>query len=424
LLFKNITFQASAVIEKQELLEQTRKSAEQAREQVRTMALLNTLVQSINHEQDELRILQATANTLLEATQVDHVGIVLIQDSQGSVASEAPNQGMAGLEIETGAGSVGELLRKRRKSLIVENVDTDKTLPEKTRAWLSEIGTKSVVILPMFDLNERLLGTVELDYYTPQASISPAVVDIAQTIVSQVISNIHRVRLLAQSQQQAKQLQHITDFGQKLRAYLGIEEIAKTALSASQDLLDLDYAAIMIYDRQTDSLRCIGEIHNGETWVEVPGQFVNSEEDMIASQAWTKRKMMYVDDVHADWEWKHPKEHSLQTVIAQPLSSAGVMLGVMEIGHRSASAYNTVDVTTFQQMSNQLAIALSNAEAYSQSQKLARNKSLANDIITRIQQQPDVKSILEVTVNELGQALRAKRGRIRLGSAKPQSSGE
>lgn len=151
---------------------------------------------------------------------------------------------------------------------------------------------------------------------------------------------------------------------------------------------------------------------------------MDGEANVIASQAWAKREMMYVDDVHADWEWKHPKEQALQTVLAQPLSSVGVMLGVMEIGHHQPSAYNTVDITTFQQMSNQLAIALSNAEAYAQSQKLARNKSLANDIITRIQQQPDVKSILEVTVHELGQALKARRGRIRLGTVKRESSGE
>jgi GAF domain-containing protein len=424
LLFQNVAYQAAAVIEKQEFLEQTRHSAEQASEQVRIMQLLNDLVTAINQEQDEKNILHKTVTVLLEVTQADHIGIVLNQENRGILMSETPNLGVVGLEVELGVGSISETLKKQRKALIITDIANDSRLPQTNREALEKVGAQSCVILPMFDLNNRLLGTVGIDYYTQQDSISPTIVDLAQTFIAQTVSNISRVRLLAQSQQQAKQLQHITDFGQKLRAYLGIEEIVNNALHTSRELLELDYVAIMIYDRQSDSLRCVGEVNNEETWVNFPGKFVTSEEDMIASQAWSKREMMYIDDLHADWEWKHPKEQALQTVIAQPLSSAGVVLGVMEIGHRLPSAYNAVDITTFQQMSNQLAIALSNAEAYAQSQKLARNKSIANDIITRIQQQPDVKAILEVTVHELGQALRAKRGRIRLGSAKPQSSGE
>lgn len=270
LLFKNVAYQAGAVIEKQDLLEQTRQSAEQAGEQIRMMSFLNDLIQEINEEQDETRILQHTANTILEATQTDHVGIVLIQNNQGTVVSEAPNQGMQGFAIEVGADSVSQILKKTRKPLVVTDVANDTALPEGTREDLTKIGTQSVVFLPMFDLNNRLLGTVELDYYTKRESISPTVVENAQVIVSQVVSNIHRVRLLSQSQQQAKQLQHITDFGQKLRAYLGIEEIVKTALHTSQDLLELDYVAIMIYDRQSDSLRCVGEVHDGEIAVNLP----------------------------------------------------------------------------------------------------------------------------------------------------------
>lgn len=424
LLFKNVAYQAAAVIEKQELLEQTRQSADEADEQVRVMRLLHDLVQQINQEQDETRILNETSETLLKATHADHIGIILMQDNRGYVVSEAPKQGIVGLEVEAGAGSVSEIMKKQRKPLVINDVSNDTVLLQKTRAALQQVGAESVVLIPMFDLNNRLLGSVGLDYYTKQDPISPVVIETAQMIVSQVVSNIHRVRLLLQSQQQAKQLQHITDFGQKLRAYLGIEEIVRTALQASRDLLELDYLAIMTYERQSDHLRYVGEIHYDETWVSIHGKFVDVEADMIAAQAWSKREMMYIDDLHADWEWKHPYEQDLQTVIAQPLASAGVVLGVMEIGHRNPSAYNAVDITTFQQMSNQLAIALSNAEAYAQSQKLARNKTLANDIITKIQQQADVRAILEVTVKELGQALRAKRGRIRLGSASPQSSGD
>jgi GAF domain-containing protein len=73
-------------------------------------------------------------------------------------------------------------------------------------------------------------------------------------------------------------------------------------------------------------------------------------------------------------------------------------------------------------MSNQLAVAIANAETYSQSQKLARNKVLANEIIAQLQRQTDVNSILSVTAQELGKALGAKHARIRLGMDVPSPS--
>lgn len=418
LLFQSVAHQAAVVVENQQLLERTRQSAERAGEQARVMHLLNELIAKINPEQDETRILQFTVEALLEATQADHTGIVLYQNNRGFVVSEAPNHGVVGVEVEAGADGVNAVLSKQRRALVIADLENDTILPEKSRAVLKQVGTKSIVLLPMFDLNNRLLGSVGMDYYTKQEEIPRSVLDIAQAIVAQVTLSLQRVRLLAQSQQQAKQLQHITDFGQKLRAYLGVEEIVTTALHVSQDLLELDYVTIMLYDRPSDSLRCVGEMRDGEIEINLPGKVVNAEADMIAAQSWKKREMMYIDDLHADWEWKHPLEQQLQTLIAQPLSSAGVVLGIMEVGHHLPSAYNTVDITTFQQMSNQLAIALSNAEAYAQSQKLARNKTLANDIITKMQQQSNMTNILEVTIHELGQALGAKRGRIRLGTIK------
>jgi GAF domain-containing protein len=95
-----------------------------------------------------------------------------------------------------------------------------------------------------------------------------------------------------------------------------------------------------------------------------------------------------------------------------------------EIGSLQDSAFSATDVAAFRQMTNQLAVAYANAETYSQSQRLARNKVQANEIIAHMQQQADVNAILHVTAQELGKALGAKRARIRLGLDVPSPSGD
>ena len=64
---------------------------------------------------------------------------------------------------------------------------------------------------------------------------------------------------------------------------------------------------------------------------------------------------------------------------------------------------------------NVLAIHMDNLEVYAHTQKLAKSKAVATEIATKLQQQTDIESILNVTVSELGRVLGAKQGRIRLG---------
>ena len=65
-------------------------------------------------------------------------------------------------------------------------------------------------------------------------------------------------------------------------------------------------------------------------------------------------------------------------------------------------------------MINQLALAIENARAYTQSQRVAKNEALINEIATQFQQHSSVEDMLQTAVSELGRALGARHGRIRL----------
>lgn len=412
-LYRNIAAQASSVIEKRQFLEEAQRTMA-ASEEARSLQLLNRLIATANTASTEAPILQQTSEALLEVTDVDHVGIVLIENDRGFVVSEAPVKGILGFEVESGAGSIAELVRQNRKPLIVANVAEDTQMPVEARKVMMDLGIHAVFIIPMFDLDGNLLGTVGLDYYSKQARINPHVVELAQTFVSQVAMSLQKLRLLANSQQQANQLQKVTNFGQALRSHLGIAEIVGTALRYSNDLLEAHYVGILIYEGR--QLKRVGTYWQKKTQVDIAAQAIDALEDNIALKVLESLEIQNIPELQAEWQWKHPHGEELQSFIAAPLLSAGKLLGVLEVGNNQARAYNAVDMAAFQQMGNQLAVALSNAEAYAQSQKLAQHKSLANDIITKLQRQADVGEILQVTVQELGEALGAKRGRIRLGT--------
>jgi GAF domain-containing protein len=315
-------------------------------------------------------------------------------------------------------------LLKSRRALIITDIANDATLPPLSREALTGLGIKSTIFLPMFDLEGHLLGTVGLDSYEQVDKFSQQMIEAAETIVSQVAVNLQKLRILQNSQAQAVQLQQIAEFGQAMQASLQLEEILSTVLEYSRNIVAADYVAVMIYDRNIENLRMSAQFWEDDSQITLPGIAITKEGDTIAAQAWEKRQLIHVDALQAGWDWEHPLVATLHSMMVAPLIAGGVLLGILEVGSLRDGAYSTTDVAAFRQMTNQLAVAIANAETYSQSQRLALNKVKANEIIAMLQQQTDVTAILQITAQELGKALGAKRARIRLGLDVQKPSGD
>ncbi|GAB5490459.1 MAG: hypothetical protein Phog2KO_06740 [Phototrophicaceae bacterium] len=414
-LYHNIVHQAGSSIEKQHLLEHSQQRASQSVEQVRILGLINELMALSSRDIDEKLVLQRMAEILLETTGSDHVGVVMQDGIEALVVSEAPDRGLVGQNVELGTDSVHSLLQETKSPLVVEDIATDAKMPQATREALLAINMLSIAILPMFDENNTIMGTVSLDYFTQQTQIDTGVVEIAQTIVSQMSLSIQKKRLLTDSQQQAQQLSKLTDFGQALRATLGLSDILRLTLKYCPNLMQVDYVGILIYDHKNNGLSPNAEYFNGTERIKMNADPITESQNSIALDSWTKHELVDIADLQNNWDVKHPYQRDLQGILALPLASSGMFLGVIEVGHQDGY-FDENDINALRQIGTQLAIALSNSEVYAQSQRLARNKTRANEIIARLQEQLEVNDILAIVVQELGQAIGAKKGRIRLGS--------
>lgn len=421
-LFHNMAHQAAITIEKQRLLEQTKRSALRSDEQLQILRRINELIGQTNKQETDDPILQNMADMLLEVTRVDHVGVVMQDGEITRVVSEAPDKGQVGNSIETGENSLHNILQETKEAFVVLDVLNDTNLPLKTAEDLGKSNVLSVVVVPMFDATDNLIGSVGLDYYEKQDSIDPAIIEATRTIVTQIALSLQKIRLLAEAQQKADQLERLTEFGQMLRAYLTIPLILSTTVEHCPGVVQSDYVGVLLYDRSSNTLRQNASHFLGENNISVQAIGIDEESNSIALKAWSSHELVIVHDLHSDWKWKHTLHRELQSVIAIPLSQAGVTLGILEIGSVNPHQFNATDITTLRQMSNQLAIALSNALAYSQSQRLARNKIQANEIVSKLQEQLEIGDILSITVQELGKAIGAKRARIRLGKQEEANS--
>ena len=413
-LLKAVRNQLAIIFENQRLLERSQTSSAQLEEQVRIQRALNDLASFTSTNQDEKLLLDKGAEALLKTLQVDHVGIMLIDEDReiATLISDIPTKSTTIRSIP-----IEPKLREQLEEgnyITLENTKTIEGVSEKGLDSLEEIGVESTILIPLFDLSGQLMGSVGLDKFNGKISLTDEQIRTASLISAQLTSQLQSLRLLKNSQLFANQMQQIARFGETVQARLELSEILQTTLHFANRILDIDYVNIVLYDDGLQRLVINAYHMNKEDVVLPPHHPTMPIENTVIGTVWKKRDPVYVR--HMDKSpYKNPFAPDMKTLYAIALISQGVTRGAIEIGNSDGRGISAIDRSVLIQMANQLAVALENATTFVQSQRLAQNKALANEIALQLQQQVDIDSLLNTTVTELGKALGAKRARIRLG---------
>jgi GAF domain-containing protein len=419
-VFRSLVEQTGTIIANRQLLEASRQSAEQSVEQVRMLNIINELTIIANSQQGEVVLLDTAARLLHDATQVDHIGIVIGDDSRtkGTVISEYPKTGATGIEVRPD-DTLLLRMRESQDAILVSDVKSDPLLTPDIIQNLGNLGIQSLFVVPMITLDREIIGSVSFDLYRPFTPMDEQIIIVAKTIVGQLALNVQKLRLFADAQRQAVQLQKINAFGQSVQATQDSATILGYAFDYLRQINDYDYAVVYVYDRNEKGLGMIGRNMYSDTTLFDKPQLVKIEQNTVLQQVWGDYESIQIDNL-ANSQWIHPMRGIIQSLVALPLMSGGRAFGVLEIGSYEPFAYATQEMGILRQMANQLAVALDNADAYTRSQQQALIKTRANEISTRLQQQADVDGMVRVAVEEVGRIFKARRARLRLGMNAPE----
>ncbi|MBI3160329.1 MAG: GAF domain-containing protein [Chloroflexi bacterium] len=111
--------------------------------------------------------------------------------------------------------------------------------------------------------------------------------------------------------------------------------------------------------------------------------------------------------------------------LAIPVRVRGnVIVGVLET-HKPVKdgEWTTQELETLQAVAEQLGIALENARLFEQTQRLAQRERIAAEVSGKVWASSDIDTILQTAVQELGRALNASQGAIRLRLASEAENG-
>ncbi len=413
--------QMSIVLQSMSLLQEAQVSAAQLTGQVEVLGALNQLSLNINMAGDEKTLLKNNNQELLRIFNADHVGIVLIDEygQSGTVTSEYPEIGTVGMKFDLEHNPLFSQSRQEMKPIILNNIAENEDLDLQLRTMLGEQGIYSALILPLIDSEGALLGSIGVDMYSAERTFNADVMNIAQTISAQFGLGLQNLRLLTEAQRRSEQLQGLTQFGQALQTTLELEPIIDTAIHEASRVLNAERIQIVLPDPQTGVPRVVAQYADEQISMSMENGDSVGIESSVSGYVWANGEMLMVQDAATlgDSAIGLMDMRDMRSILSIPLMAHGQLLGVLTAGHDQPNIYGNTDVFIFQQMARQLATVIENAAVYRRSQHSAKNEALVNDISARLQRQVDVENMLNVTMQDLGRALGARRGRIRLGTA-------
>ncbi|MCS7071188.1 MAG: GAF domain-containing protein, partial [Anaerolinea sp.] len=406
----------AVVLQNQALLNAARINAEILAARVSALETLNRLSVDLGRFIDEQELLDYTTRTIAESVRVDHVGLVTLDaDGWGGVlTSEWPLTGIIGQHFDFRNDELYKImLQNMPEPLVLQHALSNPQVSEGTKKVFQSLGIQSLMFLPIM-LGNRMYASLGLDFFDPQRVISEADVALARTIVGQVSVALQNVRLLSDTRRRADQLQRIADFGRSVSATFDFATIHRIMLTETAQMLTVDRILIALFDPITGGLRFVGRYENERSDVRVDAPVDPTAAGSVAGEVWKQQRFVYHPDTLELPGTRHKHDIGLRSIMGVPIRLRGRIMGSVVVGCFRPEMYSETDQALFQQIVNQFAVALDNAEAYAQSQRIARAEALVSEISVKFQRAANLRHMSEIALRELAAAVGATHARIRL----------
>ncbi|HNA87759.1 MAG TPA: GAF domain-containing protein [Anaerolineales bacterium] len=216
-------------------------------------------------------------------------------------------------------------------------------------------------------------------------------------------------------EERTKALATSAEVSRRLSTILDPARLAHEVVEQIQTSFNYYHAHIYLLDQAGKELIMAGGTGEAGRTMLLRGHKIPVGAGLVGNAA-QSNKMILVQDTTRDPDWlPNPLLPETKSEVAIPIVLGERVLGVLDVQHNIINGLKDDEAALLQSIAYQVAVALRNAQTYSQTQVEAEREALINEIGRKIQNTSSVESALQVTVRELGQALGVRASRVVLG---------
>jgi PAS domain S-box-containing protein len=296
----------------------------------------------------------------------------------------------------------------------------------ETVAIVEPEATETVLATPL-RVREQIIGALGIQETDEAREWSPHEIALVEAVSEQVALALENARLFAETQKSAQTMQALYETSRVLSSTLEEEALMRAILEAVYHTLGCEHAILSTVDWRTRTIGIRHGIWRGEfdafpEWIQA-AQFPLDHPDILADICRTGRT-----EIIEGWDERFNRQvwerfgHGRLLRIFMPIKTRDRVIGVVEVGYdkREKGHVGGEEVQMLAAFVDQAAVALENVRLFEEAQRRAQREHQTYEIAAKIRRSPDVATILQTAVDELGQALHTDRALIRL-KVKPRA---
>ncbi|HLF74565.1 MAG TPA: GAF domain-containing protein [Anaerolineales bacterium] len=420
------TSQAAVALENARLFEESLSRATELDERSQRLALLNRFSSALSGLLDEGKILQLTAQELLDALNAPLASVVVFERGR-PIWKHAIPKATTVLPRELPDAPIFQRLRESLGVFATDAIDSEPDLLPLGKFLGKE--TKSLLVLPLVSgANLRALVFI---HQTRSIRFNLTEIELARTLTNQASIALENARLYQSTLSTAERFSILNQASYQVGSSFDPEQIYIAVHRAAQRLMPVESFVISLLDEERDEIEGVylvdGDVRSPSTRIPrdqgLSGRVIATGEPLFLQGAEAVDEMGSV---------VYGKPDTPLSILAVPMTLGNKTLGMLSAQSYQPNVYTEPDLQILGTLANQAAVAIQNGRLFNEIQRLAfeleervaertaqlqreqQNTETLLRILTEVSSSLDLDRALNRTLALLNDAIGAEQGTIML----------
>jgi two-component system NtrC family sensor kinase len=232
--------------------------------------------------------------------------------------------------------------------------------------------------------------------FIAQVSVIPSGDDNRKLVVIQNISD--RKKLQQKASQRTKELAIFNTFAKILTSHIDTDRIIQETVDALADIMDAEKSWIYLSEGKRGELYL--EAHHGFSDDDIAHGRKLKPGESFDGKVITSGRPLLVENAPEDPRVSH-RDKAVRSIAGVPISSKGVIMGVLGIASSRASFFTAMDIQLLTTIGSQLGVAIENSRLIEQLQEKMSQIELINELSGIINSSLSIGTIFRIVVSEI-----------------------
>ncbi len=215
-------------------------------------------------------------------------------------------------------------------------------------------------------------------------------------------------------EERTQALKTSVEISHRLSTILDLDRLVKEVVEELVASFHYYYAHIYLFDKEKELLVMKGGTGYVGQAMLAQGFSIPKGQGLIGRAA-QKNEVVLVGDVLNNEDWvSYDLLPDTRSEIAVPIAIGDEVLGVFDVQHNTLNGITEQDANLLHSIANQVAIAVKNAQAYTEAQEQAKRETQITAINQKLQRATTIEDVLKTAVNELGTIIDAKQAQAEI----------